>query len=201
MKASGLVDIILAVTDLEGRPLDVPHGDGSPPRKRGRRATGTSPSSGSRFTPAHAGTATFPEFTSSAMSVHPRARGDGGATGGGLVLWAVHPRARGDGVPGVGRTRSGVGSPPRTRGRPNTSTVLAARSRFTPAHAGTAYAATVTGSSRPVHPRARGDGEFFALLPQPALGSPPRTRGRPRTGRGTLLTSRFTPAHAGTAAA
>jgi hypothetical protein len=27
VKVSGLVDMILAVTDLEGKPLDVPHGD------------------------------------------------------------------------------------------------------------------------------------------------------------------------------
>ena len=132
-----------------------------------------------RFTPAHAGTASSSSAT--------------------VVSSAVHPRARGDGRASPLRPRHHHGSPPRTRGRRDGHGRAHQAPRFTPAHAGTAPGSAGCSTYPPVHPRARGDGARRRSSSTLQPGSPPRTRGRRPRPRRLGARKRFTPAHAGTA--
>ena len=195
------------------------HGEGSPPRARGRlHGFGRSPPE-IGLTPACAGT--------SRRSRHdprhrpgspPRARGRHaleflGEVGVGLTpacagtstvrhgamsrSWA-HPRVRGD----VGESSHDkiikMGSPPRARGRRGGDERHGLPVGLTPACAGTSLADWLRQAKPGAHPRVRGDVLGCAGHHPACRGSPPRARGRPhhrsRAGRRAGLS----PACAGT---
>ena len=91
--------------------------------------------------------------------------------------WA-HPRVRGDDQLGHRRRRR--------------------QQRLTPACAGTTTEAPPTPRATPAHPRVRGDDGTLNRWGGPAVGSPPRARGRLRHSRGRVDDQRLTPACAGT---
>ena len=114
---------------------------------------------------------------------------------------AVHARVRGDGSAREHFLAFDNGLPPRARGRRIESRTAAARPRFTPACAGTAYGPSPPGHpgegspprargrrqrrpdvyrTTPVHPRVRGDGAHNGIAGGQMNGSPPRARGRGR---------------------
>ncbi len=111
---------------------------GSPPRPWGRRSSGRTNVSRSRFTPTPVGTASCRSGTSDCATVHPHARGDGRAS-----LTTQYRRA---------------GSPPRPWGRPLVGRLDARWARFTPTPVGTACPSCPRTSRISVHPHARGDG-------------------------------------------
>ncbi len=150
---------------------------GSPPRVRGRPEVAAPVPERFRFTPACAGQTSEPIIAAWGFPVHPRVCGADMQT------------------EFCGKSLSG--SPPRVRGR----LFLPARSfttgRFTPACAGqTQLQSCITGDN-PVHPRVCGaDVQLFH--PSPMLsGSPPRVRGRRKSGISISRGVRFTPACAG----
>ncbi len=153
---------------------------GSPPRARGRRRRRAAREVAARFTPACAGT------TPAAGAASRRA--------------AVHPRVRGDDSGGLAFGVAWYGSPPRARGRRTDCPCSNAPSRFTPACAGTTRLPHAARCCSPVHPRVRGDDSATQMLTPTARGSPPRARGRRRSGGARMARFRFTPACAGTTA-
>ena len=132
---------------------------GSPPLTRGIR-TETKPVHGIlRFTPAHAGNTCYLRKRRIVRKVHPRSRGEYGE------MKANDTNRR--------------GSPPLTRGILLAFALTASSLRFTPAHAGNTYYASVSGIEGEVHPRSRGEyrSEYAYIIGY--LGSPPLTRGIP----------------------
>ena len=117
---------------------------------------------------------------------------------------AAHPRVRGDVDLPLGQRRVGGGSPPRARGRRRDESPNQLPAGLTPACAGTSPHDVPSGFSAGAHPRVRGDvlrmprlcGLACGLTPACAgtsslkrragdsrEGSPPRARGRRRSGR------------------
>ncbi len=92
-----------------------------------------------------------------------------------------------------------AGSSPRARGRRRSWARTRRRERFIPACAGKASTLTTARSSRPVHPRVRGEGEGSYRLAANGAGSSPRARGRLIAGQRVRATRRFIPACAGKA--
>ena len=92
------------------------------------------------------------------------------------------------------------GSPPLTRGIPQTKYVAVSIPGFTPAHAGNTGLSPVQNCLDQVHPRSRG--EYFACFKFLFIiqGSPPLTRGILHSDRKSKFSLRFTPAHAGNTA-
>jgi hypothetical protein len=70
--------------------------------------------------------------------------------------------------------------------------------RFTPACAGTTFESAFENSHDAVHPRVRGDNKLPFRARADVCGSPPRARGQRLTEVYQILSSRFTPACAGT---
>ncbi len=155
------------------------HAVGSPPRGRGRPYRCISSGTRNGLTPARAGTAYKQRIEAARARAHPRAGGDGTATG-------------------FARTRS-LGSPPRGRGRlpPNPSEHPG--EGLTPARAGTAETDARCAPPGRAHPRAGGDGPPVPNWSLCAGGSPPRGRGRPAGRPPRAPDAGLTPARAGTA--
>ena len=151
---------------------------GSPPHTRGQAYNYFWVTNYVRITPAHAGT-----------SFHGAGRY--------RVQWD-HPRTRGDKFVGMKDAGFAIGSPPHTRGQDTIRTSKKINARITPAHAGTRYTASRRESTRPDHPRTRGDKRGADVRPSAVLGSPPHTRGQAFRNWRTYAGLRITPAHAGT---
>ena len=152
---------------------------GSPPRGRGRLAGSAALLRGRGLTPAWAGTAPCAHAATRSAWAHPRVGGDGLGFG---HAWV-----------------SGSGSPPRGRGRRQSSRTKTHKGGLTPAWAGTARSRERGCVPSWAHPRVGGDGIDADGSTEPKLGSPPRGRGRPVI-RGLLIQGvGLTPAWAGTA--
>ena len=111
-----------------------------------------------RITPAHAGKTWHLWMKTAATEDHPRACGEN--------VFARHS--------GI----SGVGSPPRMRGKPSTSMTKVKQGRITPAHAGKTsfFGCRVVESED--HPRACGENDGGMWIKPASPGSPPRMRGK-----------------------
>ena len=131
---------------------------GSPPRVRGKGAGRRSPSSQSGITPACAGKRTRPR-----RWVRPP---------------RDHPRVCGEKLRCTGGNETGVGSPPRVRGKGCPMKKRNGLTRITPACAGkrTIYVKPLQFSRD--HPRVCGEKLVYECLYSPAEGSPPRMRGK-----------------------
>ena len=152
---------------------------GSSPHARGTLITQETSSHVDRFIPACAGNAGPPYRVPGSMAVHPRMRGE---------------RRSGHGFKNNVR-----GSSPHARG-----TLLGvfrplAGTRFIPACAGNALAASRPTDTAAVHPRMRGERQDRAADGQSIGGSSPHARGTPRSGPRRRADRRFIPACAGNA--
>ena len=90
-----------------------------------------------------------------------------------------------------------AGTSPRTRGKPPRCGIKCGQHRNIPAHAGKTPPMAMTASTKPEHPRARG--ENFCLRRKSVLreGTSPRTRGKRGSRGGHTVCPRNIPAHAG----
>ena len=111
--------------------------DGSSPRARGTAQERAPVAPGVRFIPASAGNGSF----------WPRSQLDS----------SVHPRERGERFLCPFLLGGGGGSSPRARGTVPNSPHIRQEARFIPASAGNGRPRVRAGSSRPVHPRERGE--------------------------------------------
>ncbi len=150
---------------------------GSSPRVRGTRRWPACRRRRCRFIPACAGNASRCPRCSPARSVHPRVCGER--------------------LDGCLRLRDGGGSSPRVRGTRRGPHREPRRSRFIPACAGNAWAASARGAVFPVHPRVCGERRDARELTCNWRGSSPRVRGTPRRLAADHPAGRFIPACAG----
>ena len=107
------------------------------------------------------------------------------------------PRARGDRPHACAWRRSGVKSPPRTRGSTRRASSCRRRRCVSPAHAGIAPPDRRRGDHHLGLPRARGDRPDYADVAKMVAESPPRTRGSTLSSKPSLMCLRVSPAHAG----
>ena len=152
---------------------------GSSPHTRGTRHKCAHRLSACRFIPAYAGNARRGVFHLPPGPVHPRIRGERGAS-----------------VPVVG---SAGGSSPHTRG---TRVEVRARRfmmRFIPAYAGNASTFIRSAIAHPVHPRIRGERYWMGVAFVMRIGSSPHTRGTPPSRSSRPSHRWFIPAYAGNA--
>ena len=110
---------------------------GSSPRARGTVHKPNSPPALARFIPACAGNSWAPSTTPTAASVHPRVRGEQGTI--------------------LNQVSAGTGSSPRARGTASAPRWPPAETRFIPACAGNSPRRRRCTTTRPVHPRVRGE--------------------------------------------
>ena len=150
---------------------------GSSPRTRGTVHPHHRRRAPARFIPAHAGNRSPPTTRPSCAPVHPRARGEQERDA--MRLYLI------------------TGSSPRTRGTAAGHRRVRARRRFIPAHAGNSGGFWRACAFKPVHPRARGEQQFYRSLAEKSTGSSPRTRGTGVGGLHGQHVGRFIPAHAG----
>ena len=108
-----------------------------------------------------------------------------------------HPRACGENSTTRRDKSSGIGSPPRVRGKPDNTEVRLTGVRITPARAGKTSTTTPLYLLSTDHPRACGENMSTAFLLVHKLGSSPRVRGK--LVRISILARllRITPARAG----
>ena len=152
-------------------------GAGSSPRTRGTARHALEVLGLVRFIPAHAGNS-----WRSIMRAPDR---------------PVHPRARGEQIRPLARRSSSAGSSPRTRGTAFHSISHGPGVRFIPAHAGNRASTYPSPRTAPVHPRARGEQQWWRACSFTPCGSSPRTRGTERIDGTGHRHERFIPAHAG----
>ena len=108
-----------------------------------------------------------------------------------------HPRARGENAVGSDHDSVGLGTSPRTRGKPNEISVRSTGKRNIPAHAGKTHGQTMDRPQHREHPRARGENRTTSARARRILGTSPRTRGKPIQDGFTTRPVRNIPAHAG----
>ena len=135
-----------------------PRATGSPPRMRGKEPTPVVVVVSPGITPAHAG---------KRFLVRPCWLGS----------WD-HPRACGEKCIFEHSLKMFVGSPPRMRGKAETSNDDKAKARITPAHAGKSRQRGHLPGQKKDHPRAcgeKGSNLFYSVYVE---GSPPRMRGK-----------------------
>ena len=144
---------------------------------RGIHFTDTNRRKRTRFIPAHAGNTTEITFTTTKMTVHPRACGE----------YSSRPS----------KYANNAGSSPRMRGILSVEREVFDRVRFIPAHAGNTKSTPIHPLAISVHPRACGEYIFICHLCLALLGSSPRMRGIPLHSGCPACGSRFIPAHAG----
>ena len=109
----------------------------------------------------------------------------------------AHPRSRGENGGVAKKERSGVGSSPLTRGKPERSTCQRSSHGLIPAHAGKTDCERLCHLPCRAHPRSRGEnggGGFLGLIGE---GSSPLTRGKPVPKPVVRVHGRLIPAHAG----
>ena len=152
---------------------------GSSPRVRGTRGARDVDVHSQRFIPACAGNASAGGTNGGYTTVHPRVCGE--------------RRWKSKGLPPT------AGSSPRVRGTPRRSLFRQSQSRFIPACAGNACAASPFQRESPVHPRVCGERVTSPLSRPSAPGSSPRVRGTPGDAGLPHHPIRFIPACAGNA--
>ena len=154
-----------------------PFGRGSPPRVRGKLIGKTVIMRLERITPACAGKTYCHQFRTRANWDHPRVCGENNRS--------------------KNSAKTGVGSPPRVRGKPGLLMTAPVLLRITPACAGK----TQQGLAHPVrvedHPRVCGENAAVNLSVRLTSGSPPRVRGKQAKQVCDQLALRITPACAG----
>ena len=91
---------------------------------------------------------------------------------------AAHPRSRGENDLPLIRETHETGSSPLTRGKPDERRGHGLWVGLIPAHAGKTMARRSHPSSKPAHPRSRGENEIFLPAVISASGSSPLTRGK-----------------------
>ena len=108
-----------------------------------------------------------------------------------------HPRVCGENCSAVSCHSSACGSPPRVRGKPQSSRCTLSRDRITPACAG--KTTSIWNGSQPStdHPRVCGENASAAAGETVSGGSPPRVRGKHHRRGEALHRPRITPACAG----
>ncbi len=155
-----------------------PRAVGSPPLARGPVTALYVRPALTRITPARAGTG----------GPDPRCSRHG----------ADHPRSRGDRCTRAPGRRSNGGSPPLARGPGRVQAIRPARSRITPARAGTGARSSARPGPATDHPRSRGDRPCPIPRHASSSGSPPLARGPVELSDDDALQLRITPARAGT---
>ncbi len=191
---------------------------GSSPLARGTPLDSLAQVVGRRFIPAGAGNTRQGGAANPSWAVHPRWRGEHEANrhaveaavrfipaGAGNTSPArpgtgcrpVHPRWRGEHGAMRGPYRKRTGSSPLARGTPIRHQECYPAIRFIPAGAGNTPKRRCGRSTRPVHPRWRGEHSIPACSRWKRRGSSPLARGTPNTGRYLKRSARFIPAGAG----
>ena len=150
---------------------------GSPPRVRGKAGAGGSRAGEGGITPARAGKSPLSVKNQPCSRDHPRACGE-----------KCRPK-----VP----FGTALGSPPRVRGKAASAADAVTAPGITPARAGKRYRYPFMPSSVRDHPRACGEKRLHCRKPCRRWGSPPRVRGKARTGGGDPQGFGITPARAG----
>ena len=112
------------------------------------------------------------------------------------AAWA-HPRSRGENSEKTAGGAGNRGSSPLTRGKQRPQLRRRLRQRLIPAHAGKTSAPPGLTSSRPAHPRSRGENKDTRSGLWESMGSSPLTRGKPLVFGDLLGNERLIPAHAG----
>ena len=171
---------------------------GSSPHARGTRILRGLGLFLGRFIPACAGNAAAERRSRSGKPVHPRMRGERWEFGQMPALparfipacagnairfvprlygYSVHPRMRGERIYVWLSHRMSYGSSPHARGTPDNGQHACQDERFIPACAGNAQCDAARLSSRPVHPRMRGERRSLVATRKPRIGSSPHARG------------------------
>ena len=155
------MDAISRQPQHEGRVYKKEVNVGSPPPTRGTLRPKNSAIAGRRITPAYAGNTSKNLLANPDLQDHPRLRGE---HDGFKIFYALN-----------------VGSPPPTRGTPQSKKFIKAIRGITPAYAGNTRGIVVKIPNGQDHPRLRGEHPFpyrelFAIK-----GSPPPTRGTQNT--------------------
>ena len=150
---------------------------GTSPRTRGKPAVAANPLAGLGNIPAHAGKTAVARAALSAVKEHPRARGENAV--------------------GSDHDSVGLGTSPRTRGKPNEISVRSTGKRNIPAHAGKTKPPCGKPKIYTEHPRARGENPWPNHGQTTTQGTSPRTRGKPDHQRAGEADIRNIPAHAG----
>ena len=131
---------------------------GSPPRMRGKPRVSVARGAEPGITPADAGKTIKKPFLLSRIEDHPRGCGENA------------PRGKNSSTSG--------GSPPRMRGKPQTSPNPWSINRITPADAGKTTQSLSSGRSLRDHPRGCGENSVSRARSSVRPGSPPRMRGK-----------------------
>ena len=163
--------------EKDGKDEALDCGTGSPPRMRGKDAGCFVNHEKHRITPACAGKSLSVPTHGSRPGDHPRVCGEKGL----------------DGAP----AGSGLGSPPRMRGKALCNAVDSSRRRITPACAGKSPRPAPPTPCRRDHPRMCGEKGNAARRCSSASGSPPRVRGKGHLLLDGTVPLGITPAYAG----
>ena len=131
---------------------------GSPPLTRGKVSPSLQNPSGGRITPAYAGK------RSSTYDTDQMSRD--------------HPRLRGEKKDFTGKAKAQGGSPPLTRGKGTSFSVILSIYGITPAYAGKSRHLAQENPLHGDHPRLRGEKRIYRPPWGWVLGSPPLTRGK-----------------------
>ena len=137
---------------------------GSPPRVRGKLVSCCFAEAYGRITPACAGKTAW----------HYSAR----------ALREDHPRVCGENIEAVNESSRNGGSPPRVRGKHEIAREIPEKMRITPACAGKTFFPYATKVFDWDHPRVCGENSRGRFSLWRHRGSPPRVRGKRRTGHG-----------------
>ena len=151
--------------------------EGSPPRMRGKAASGGDREPGAGITPAYAGKSTRLLIQQLSLRDHPRVCGEKSEMS--LNLSAL------------------MGSPPRMRGKDLSAIVSPPYVGITPAYAGKRNSFTKSFEEHGDHPRVCGEKFDLDCTCVTELGSPPRMRGKGPDDRAHPLVPGITPAYAG----
>ena len=108
-----------------------------------------------------------------------------------------HPRVGGEKPRQQGNQRTGVGSPPRGRGKVLVTRSLVSRTGITPAWAGKSCLYVLSRSSVRDHPRVGGEKKLILFVLRAVTGSPPRGRGKDTHKAAQAHREGITPAWAG----
>ena len=163
--------------EQDGDFIEIDWLNGSSPRARGTETRMPSRTATRRFIPASAGNRYVLNRCFGGVAVHPRERGEQGAT--------------------VRTPRNPIGSSPRARGTDSLRGFGSPRGRFIPASAGNRSSRRTPTAPKPVHPRERGEQRRTSAGVQTCVGSSPRARGT-EPGQGPHVSRmRFIPASAG----
>ena len=108
-----------------------------------------------------------------------------------------HPRVCGEKHGQKSRFCSGMGSPPRMRGKDEPFSAIISCTGITPAYAGKRAGSSGNSSTAGDHPRVCGEKGFLPPNDEVAPGSPPRMRGKVPDIAERVRQVRITPAYAG----